>query len=90
MAEAQAIVETSVQLRLTEKEAKWLFGMTQNDLTQGQETPEEYQLRSSIFQALHTALVRPASLCGLFDPVREVPPPGIWIATQPTPPPFRG
>lgn len=69
MAEATAIVETTVMLKLTQDEARWLHDITQNYLGGefGSEAPREQAARVSIFQALHGQLFVPVPRVDLYD-----------------------
>jgi hypothetical protein len=60
MAHIEVLRQIEVTLIMDEKEARWLHSLLQNPLVErgGIEPPEDYEFRSSIWQALNRDLGR--------------------------------
>jgi hypothetical protein len=58
MAESRARKTLVVELDLTEEEAKWLRGLLQNYLGEGEEPKEHYDYRNALWHALASSLKR--------------------------------
>jgi hypothetical protein len=73
MARSTIKQKVEVTLVLDEREADWLRGMVQNYLGGGEEDPESYAIRKSIFDALPNP-----SYTDAFDGDLVPPPPGVF------------